>query len=118
MSAEVEVFLAEYEDVMTVPVTAVIESVDGPMCWVEMPDGEFERRVVALGDSNDVMIIVDSGLEVGEQVVLNPRGVLQEARDLSLKPESNATEDEAELEAGDNDAEVESREMRSQAPQD
>ena len=111
MSAEVEVFLAEYEDVMTVPVTALIESVDGPMCWVEMPDGEFERRVVAVGDSNDVMIIVDSGLEVGEQVVLNPRGVLQEARDLSLKPEPDATEDEAELEAGDNDAEVESREM-------
>ena len=118
MSAEVEVFLAEYEDVMTVPVTALIESVDGPMCWVEMPDGEFERRVVAVGDSNDVMIIVDSGLEVGEKVVLNPRGVLQEARDLSLKPESDATEDEAELEAGDNDAEVESREMRSQAIQD
>ncbi|MAI33716.1 MAG: hypothetical protein CBE00_07885 [Planctomycetaceae bacterium TMED240] len=91
MSAEVEVFLAEYEDVMTVPVTAVIEAVDGALCWVKMPSGEVEQRSIALGDSDTVMIIVESGLSVGERVILNPRGVLQEARDVSLKPAARET---------------------------
>lgn len=86
MSAEVEVFLAEYPDVMTVPVTAVIESVDGTLCWVQLPTGEIQRRSLVLGDSDDVMIVVEAGLEVGERVILNPRGAVQDARDVSLLP--------------------------------
>ncbi len=86
MSAEVEVFLAEYPDVMTVPVTAVIESVDGTLCWVQLPTGEIQRRRLVLGDSDDVMIVVEAGLEVGERVILNPRGAVQDARDVSLLP--------------------------------
>ena len=93
MSAEVEVILAEYEDVMTVPVTAVIESVDGDLCWIERPNGEIEQRTLVLGDSDNVMIIVESGLDVGDQVILNPRGVVQEARDVSLKAEQQEPED-------------------------
>lgn len=93
MSAEVEVILAEYEDVMTVPVTAVIESVDGDLCWIQRPNGEIEQRTLVLGDSDNVMIIVESGLDVGDQVILNPRGVVQEARDVSLKAEQQEPED-------------------------
>ena len=92
MSAEVEVFLAEYEDVITVPVTAVIESVDGALCWVQLSSGEILKRQLVLGDSDDVMIIVESGLDVGDQVILNPRGVLQEARDVSLMPDAQEQE--------------------------
>ncbi|MDB4664701.1 hypothetical protein OAE63_01755 [bacterium] len=96
MSAEVEVFLAQYEDVMTVPVTAVVESVEGTFCWVCLESGEISRRTLVLGDSDDVMIIVESGIEVGEKVVLNPRGAVQDAKDVSLKPESGETESDQE----------------------
>ncbi len=105
MSAEVEVFLAEYEDVITVPVTAVIESVEGVLCWVKLSSGQVQRRLLTLGDSDDVMIIVDSGLDVGEEVILNPRGVLQEARDVSLMPNERMDESsEAGQEDGDGDS--------------
>jgi multidrug efflux pump subunit AcrA (membrane-fusion protein) len=105
MSAEVEVFLAEYEDVITVPVTAVIESVEGVLCWVKLSSGQVQRRLLTLGDSDDVMIIVDSGLDVGDEVILNPRGVLQEARDVSLMPNERMDESsEAGQEDGDGDS--------------
>ena len=72
MSAEVEIILAEHKDVLTVPVAAVLEMQDGHYCWVRQTDGEVVRRHVKLGDSNDVFIVVEKGLQEGEQVVLNP----------------------------------------------
>ena len=93
MSAEVEVFLADYQDVLTVPVTAVLETVEGTLCWVRLAAGQVERRSLVVGDSNDVMIIVESGLAEGEEVVLNPRGALQEAREISLRPSTEENED-------------------------
>ena len=93
MSAEAEVFLADYQDVLTVPVTAVLETVEGTLCWVRLATGQVERRSLVVGDSNDVMIIVESGLAEGEEVVLNPRGALQEAREISLRPSTEENED-------------------------
>ena len=84
MSAEVEIVLAEHKNVIAVPVAAVLETQEENLCWVKTETG-FERRVVELGDSNDVYIMIKNGLEVGEDVVLNPRGSIQEAQDESLK---------------------------------
>ncbi|WP_372898839.1 efflux RND transporter periplasmic adaptor subunit, partial [Stieleria sp.] len=65
MSAEVEVVMADYQDVLTVPVSAVLETETETLCWV-MVDGKPQRRVITLGDSNDVFIIVEEGLREGE----------------------------------------------------
>ncbi|MEC9091788.1 MAG: efflux RND transporter periplasmic adaptor subunit, partial [Planctomycetota bacterium] len=35
MSAEVEIVLAEYKDIVTIPVAAVVESGQGTFCWVQ-----------------------------------------------------------------------------------
>ena len=85
MSAEVEIFLAEHFDVLTVPLAAILQTENENLCWVLTEDKRIERRVVELGDNNNIQIVVESGLEVGEQVILNPRGSLDEARQLSLK---------------------------------
>jgi multidrug efflux pump subunit AcrA (membrane-fusion protein) len=100
MSAEVEIFLADYENVITIPVTTVIETGEGTLCWVQLSSGEVERRTVVLGDSDDVMIVVNSGLDVGDRVVLNPRGAVQDARDVSLSP-SGQDEDSTEEKSSD-----------------
>ena len=71
MSAEVEVIIATHRDVLTIPVSAVVETEEGDFCWVESKDGP-ERRSIQLGDSNDVFIIVKAGLKEGDEVVLNP----------------------------------------------
>ena len=79
MSAEVEVIMAVHEDVLTVPVAAVVETEEGAFCWVQTAVGP-ERRILDLGDSNDVFIEVKGGLSEGEEVVLNPVALIEEAR--------------------------------------
>ncbi len=71
MSAEAEVLIAQYENVLTIPVAAVVETPQGNLCWVKTADG-FKRRTLKLGDSNNVFAIVEAGLREGDQVVLHP----------------------------------------------
>ncbi len=78
MSAEVEVILAQHEDVLTIPVAAVLETEEGDFCWVKTDEGT-QRRSLTLGDSNDVFIIVEAGLKEGDEVVLNPTAFIDEA---------------------------------------
>lgn len=84
MSAEVEVIMAEYLDVLTVPVAAIVETADEKLCWVKTPTG-VQRRRLQLGDSNEVFIIVESGLKEGDEVLLNPLTHVDEAQAEALK---------------------------------
>ncbi|MEK6234873.1 MAG: efflux RND transporter periplasmic adaptor subunit, partial [Planctomycetales bacterium] len=74
MSAEVEVTIARYENVLTVPVAAILETDEGDFCWVKTTDGP-QRRELLLGDSNDVFTVAETGLQEGDLVILNPRGL-------------------------------------------
>lgn len=80
MSAEVEVIMARHEDVLSVPVAAVLETDQGRFCWVETAEGA-QRRSLQLGDSNDLFIVVEAGLEEGDEVVLDPLASVEEARE-------------------------------------
>jgi len=105
MSAEVEVILARHLDVLKIPVAAVVETTRGFFCWVWTTTG-VERRVLNLGDSNDVFVVVREkrlesaelvalgldpsaalvqGLKEGEQVVLNPLAFIREAQDEAIQ---------------------------------
>ncbi len=83
MSAEIEIILAVHKDILTIPVAAVVETEDGDFCWVETPEGP-KRRVLELGDSNDVFVEVIAGLNEGEKVVLNPTALIEEAEEDAL----------------------------------
>ncbi|MBP88876.1 MAG: hypothetical protein CMJ64_19545 [Planctomycetaceae bacterium] len=85
MSAEVEVVLAEHEDVPTIPVAAVVETEEEYFCWVKTAAGP-QRRSLQLGDSNDQFIVVETGVKEGDEVVLNPLAFLEEAQTEALKP--------------------------------
>ncbi len=74
MSAEVEVIMDRHEDVLMIPVAAVVETVEGDFCWVKTAE-EVRRRPLQLGDTDDVFIVVEAGLEEGDEVVLNPAGL-------------------------------------------
>ena len=89
MSAIVDIVLASYSDVLKVPVAAVVESADGYLCWIRK-DGQIERKLVKLGDTNDEYIVVEAGLAEGDEVVLNPLSHLKQAEREALKP-SNAS---------------------------
>ena len=98
MSAEVEVIVATYQDELLIPVAAIMESEEARYCWVKTAQGA-QQRDLELGDSNDIFTIVKSGLQEGDEVVLNPLafGDIQlSARDpfdkaKSAKPNKNVT---------------------------
>lgn len=80
MSAEVDIILAVHENVLTIPVAAVVETEDGSFCWVKS-ENEPQKRLIELGDSNDVFIEIIAGLKEGEEVVLNPTALINEAEE-------------------------------------
>jgi multidrug efflux pump subunit AcrA (membrane-fusion protein) len=71
MSAEVEITVAEYPDVLQIPVAAVVESASGDYCWVKTLQGP-KRVKIDLGDSNDIYHVVEFGLDEGDEVYINP----------------------------------------------
>ncbi len=74
-TAEVEIVVADLDNVMSVPVAAVIEQKGEFVCAVRTEDG-FERRPVEIGLSNDKVVEIKSGLKPGETLFLSPRGLL------------------------------------------
>lgn len=85
MSAQVDIVLAEFYDQVLVPVSALIEVADENYCWVKKENGEVERRTVELGESNDVFVIAKSGIEAGDEVVLDPLRFLEDARQKAIE---------------------------------
>jgi multidrug efflux pump subunit AcrA (membrane-fusion protein) len=89
MSAEVKVVLDRYEDVLMIPVAAVVETAEGDFCWVKKA-GTVERCTLQLGDTDDSFIVVEAGLQEGDEVVLNPMVYVDEAQIEVLKPRDEA----------------------------
>ena len=79
MSVEVEIIIARHDDVVLVPATAVLETLDGHFCWVKT-NGGLERRSVTLGDHSDMFLEVQDGLQEKERVVLDPLANVEEAQ--------------------------------------
>jgi multidrug efflux pump subunit AcrA (membrane-fusion protein) len=79
MSAEVEVIMDRHEDVLTIPVTAVVETVQGTFCWVKTAEG-VKQHSLQLGDTDDNFIVVKAGLEEGDEVVLDPLASIEQAQ--------------------------------------
>lgn len=97
MSAEVELILDRHQDVLKIPVGAVVETVDGDFCWVKMPEN-IKRRSLQLGDTDDKFIVVESGLEEGEEVVLDPLAQVDEAQNEVLRPRDETEQWESDSE--------------------
>ena len=85
MTAQVEIFVADLKDELTVPVSAVVEQGGRFYVWVLSEEGP-ERRPVLLGPTNDKVIAIRDGVTEDEEVFLNPRAVIDEARQDSDAP--------------------------------
>jgi len=69
---------AALENVLTVPDAAVLRDAENePFVYVETAAGEFARRQVTLGDSNNGRVQIRSGLAQGERVAGNGSLFLQ-----------------------------------------
>ncbi len=80
MTAEVEILVRELSDALQVPLMAVVQEGLESVCYVKK--GEIvERRKVNIGDANTSFLEIKQGLEKGEEVILNPRSSVVEAKE-------------------------------------
>ena len=90
MTAEVEILVAHRKNVLTVPVAALVEQRGKFYCWV-IADAQVERRPLKLGPTNNKFVEIEDGVAEGELVVLNPRAVIEEAREKESTTERDGT---------------------------
>ena len=86
MTAVVEVHVVRLDDVLSVPVQAIVQRGRDTWCFTQGPGG-VERMPVELGRTNDQYVEIRSGLESGDQVVLNPMSILDDATDFAAEKE-------------------------------
>lgn len=88
MTSQVDILVEHHDSQLQIPVGAVISRGIRSFVAVLKNETEFETRELKLGAANDSNIIVQSGLEVGEKVVLNHSDIIDK---LDL-PEDGRTE--------------------------
>jgi HlyD family secretion protein len=74
MTAIVDIHIQRLEDVISLPVTAIVQEEESTWCYV-MSNNRLQRRDLKLGISNDSHVEVVEGLAVEEVVVLNPSAI-------------------------------------------
>ncbi len=88
MNAEVRIFVERLPEALQVPVQALYETKGSYFCLLKSGN-QFETRQVQVGSSNDSFMTVESGLQEGEVVVMNPRS-LPDRLSLPDLPDSKA----------------------------
>ena len=78
MTAQVEILVTEVDNVLSVPVQAVVRYDGKDHVAVKKPGGGFEWRDVELGISNEKYVEVKEGIRSGEAVILNPITLMSE----------------------------------------
>ncbi len=95
LTAQVEIFVDSRDDVLQVPVQAVVGLAGKYFAFVLKPDGP-ERREVKIGQSNDTAMEIIDGVAEGEQVILNPRtNFAKEIAELLSQLGAEATQQDA-----------------------
>lgn len=92
MTAEAEVLIAHEKNVLKIPVAAIVQQSGKYYCWIESKGG-FERRELVLGASDDNFVAIKDGVSEGDNVVLNPRATIEEARGEGDESTEGASED-------------------------
>lgn len=96
MSAKVEVFVEHLDDVVHVPVQAIVPEEGKQFCYV-MNGRSQERRAVEVGPFNDEFIVIKNGLKQGERVVLRSAESMPDSgKPSSPKPAEDSAKPTAE----------------------
>lgn len=88
MTAEVEILIANLENVLTIPVSAVVVKGTTFFGYVRTVDGP-QKRELLLGLSNDRFVEVKDGVSEGEEILMNPRAAMAD----ELNDEQSEKED-------------------------
>ena len=93
MSAEVKLFAGYLPDALQIPIQAVVQRLGQHFCAVSHADGSLETRKIEIGEVNEESVVVLSGVEEGELVILSPLEIEDE---LDLPQPDEATDGSSE----------------------
>ncbi len=92
MTAVVNMHVDKIENVITVPVQAIIQANGSTWCYAESANRQgIERRDIEIGRSNDRFVHVKKGIEEGDRIVLNS---------MDIYDQENQEPDEISAESG------------------
>ena len=93
MNAVVNMHVDRLENVLAVPVQAIIQADQETWCYVESENG-VERRDIKIGRSNDKFVHIREGISEGQRVVLNSMDIYdqQDRSENEISAESGAPE--------------------------
>ncbi len=78
MTAQVEILVKELENILSVPVPAVLAYGNKDHIAIRKSEGGYAFHDVKLGDSNDKYVEVKEGIKNGDVVALNPIALMNE----------------------------------------
>lgn len=90
VSAEVNIITVEHPDALVLPYEAVIEDEEGQEWVFVVREGKVEKRQVILGVGNELYREVLSGLSAGEEVVINPPE-LEDQAEVTVTPKAGGS---------------------------
>ncbi len=93
--ADVTLEIGVLKDVVLVPERAVSPGADGEYVYIILPDGTVEYRTVATGLRHDGMVVVTTGLQGGEKVVLDGHLRLSPGAAVTIRPQGQGGKAEA-----------------------
>lgn len=88
MTAVVEIHVDRLQDVLSVPVQAVVQEGSQSWCYVNV-NGHVKRRPITVGRTNDKFVEISHGLGIGERVVLNPMSIHEKSTQDEAPPEAD-----------------------------
>ncbi len=80
MTAVAEIHVDRLENVLAVPVQAIVQAGKESACYVTEDGKTPQRRLVKLGRTNDKVVQILDGIGPGQRVVLNPMAIAEEAQ--------------------------------------
>lgn len=116
MTAQVEIFIKELKDVLTVPVNAVFFKGNQPYCTV-LEGRTLMDRKVELGESNEIMVEIRSGLKAGEKVVIKPGVMITSSAVKKAELEEKGTFKQAQEVGSSGPSEMSENTAPSQTPE-
>jgi len=113
MSAKVGILVEQLRDVLIVPIQVVANRAGRKVCYVATPEGPQEREVQT-GAFNDTFVQIIDGLQIGDEVLLNPPRVTEASSEQRLPEERQEPPQDREQPQGQIPPENEVRGMKDE----
>lgn len=104
MTSQVSIRVETLDDVLQAPVQTVVQREDKHYAVVKEPTGKLSLRELTIGSTNDKFIVVKTGLDANDELVMNPKPHLAKLGLKDVEAGDGKTKSKDEKKPGDTPA--------------